>query len=283
MYSRPARRSTVAPTPCAYTFTVTNLGPGTLTSVTVTDPLPASVTFASASVGCTNLNGTVVCDLGTLAANTAAAAQVVVVPTQAGALTNQATASGDTANSVTVHDSASVVATVLAVGTDLTVELTTSDVVCGPDPKKATSQLCTVNGTLTFLNAGVPYLAADVTLTKSCKSPAKPGCTLALDWTLTKLALAGLPDHYIQFYLSDDAVLDAGDTGLVKKLVSTTILLKILTKPGFRMTFTLPDKKVDVAGKYLIIKVDDINPKTGTDAVPETNESNNTAVFGPLP
>src|SRR6185436_4404628 len=50
-----------------YTVTVTNRGPESATSVTLTDLLPASVNFVSASSGCGNLLGVVTCDLGTLA------------------------------------------------------------------------------------------------------------------------------------------------------------------------------------------------------------------------
>lgn len=41
--------------------------------------------------------------------------------------------------------------------------------------------------------------------------------------------------------------------------------------------------KMDLTGKHLIIEVDATDPKTGTDAVTESDETNNTAAFGPLP
>ena len=50
----------------SYTLAVSNLGPASASSVTLTDTLPASVTFVSASPGCVNLGGQVVCTLGTL-------------------------------------------------------------------------------------------------------------------------------------------------------------------------------------------------------------------------
>jgi uncharacterized repeat protein (TIGR01451 family) len=76
-----------------YTITVTNLSAVPAASVTVTDPLPANVTFLSATAGqgtCTNVNGTVICNLSTLASNAAVSVQIVVVPTAVGALTNVA-------------------------------------------------------------------------------------------------------------------------------------------------------------------------------------------------
>ncbi len=50
-----------------YTIVVNNLGPADATGVVVTDTLPAGVTFVSASVGCDETAGVVVCDVGTIA------------------------------------------------------------------------------------------------------------------------------------------------------------------------------------------------------------------------
>jgi uncharacterized repeat protein (TIGR01451 family) len=73
-----------------YTITVTNLGPDTATSITLTDALPASVSFVFASDECTNNAGLVVCDLGSLTSGAATNVTVVVVPTLEGSLTNVA-------------------------------------------------------------------------------------------------------------------------------------------------------------------------------------------------
>ncbi|MGZ4487697.1 MAG: DUF7507 domain-containing protein [Nocardioides sp.] len=51
-----------------YTLTVRNSGPGDAAGVVVTDPLPAAVTFVSASSPCTYAAPTVSCSLGTVAA-----------------------------------------------------------------------------------------------------------------------------------------------------------------------------------------------------------------------
>lgn len=52
-----------------YTLKVTNNGPSKATSVAVSDPIPAGLSFVSADPGCTHqpVSGTVVCDLGSLA------------------------------------------------------------------------------------------------------------------------------------------------------------------------------------------------------------------------
>lgn len=65
-----------------YTVTVTNNGPNNATGVTVTDTLPAKVTFVSASAGCTynNVPHTVTCNIGALNANANATATITVTP-----------------------------------------------------------------------------------------------------------------------------------------------------------------------------------------------------------
>ena len=79
-----------------YDVRVSNGGPGTATGVTLLDEVPDGATVASTSVsqgaGCSEADGVVRCDLGTLAAGAEAEASiVVVVPSDAGYLTNTAT------------------------------------------------------------------------------------------------------------------------------------------------------------------------------------------------
>jgi uncharacterized protein (TIGR03437 family) len=80
-----------------YTLSVTNRGPSAATNVTLTDTLPAGVTFVSAtpSAGsCAQGGGTVTCQLGALAANAAASVALVVTPNATGSVTNRAGVSG---------------------------------------------------------------------------------------------------------------------------------------------------------------------------------------------
>ena len=82
----------------AYTLTVGNLGgAGTATGVSLSDPLPAGLTFVSATAGsgtCSQSGGTVTCALGQLAPGAATTATVTV--------TAPATGSGPVSNTTTV-------------------------------------------------------------------------------------------------------------------------------------------------------------------------------------
>ncbi|MBI1294078.1 DUF11 domain-containing protein [bacterium] len=61
-----------------YTLVVTNNGPAAATGVTITDTLPVSVSFGSATAGCTENSGVVVCAVGSLAVNGSATFTIAV-------------------------------------------------------------------------------------------------------------------------------------------------------------------------------------------------------------
>ncbi len=78
------------------TLRVTNHGPHAATSLQVVDELPAGFTFVSAVASqgaCSQENGVVTCDLGTLAANTAATVGITVNLDQLGLWSNSASIS----------------------------------------------------------------------------------------------------------------------------------------------------------------------------------------------
>lgn len=68
--------------PLTYTLGVSNAGPSAASGVTLTDTLPAGVSFVSASPGCANAAGTVTCSLGSLGAGASASVSIVVTVTQ---------------------------------------------------------------------------------------------------------------------------------------------------------------------------------------------------------
>ncbi len=91
-----------------YTITVTNDGPNDATGVTLTDTLPSGVTFVSASPGCSfAAPNSVICSLGTLAANSSVDVTIVVRPNTPGVITNIAavTAAEDDPNPNNNQDS----------------------------------------------------------------------------------------------------------------------------------------------------------------------------------
>ncbi len=83
-----------------YTLDVTNNGPSDATGVTVTDPLPAGVTFDSATASqgsCSESGGTVTCGLGSLAAGATAQVQIQVTVNwnEPGPILNSAAVTGN--------------------------------------------------------------------------------------------------------------------------------------------------------------------------------------------
>ncbi|HEY6168161.1 MAG TPA: Calx-beta domain-containing protein, partial [Verrucomicrobiae bacterium] len=108
--------SIVAGSNLTYTISVTNRGPNAASDVLLTDPLPIGVSFVSAtnSAGsCSNLNGTVVCNLGTMSSGAVASTTIIVTATTSGTVTNTCTASARTPDPNAANNSGSVVTTVL--------------------------------------------------------------------------------------------------------------------------------------------------------------------------
>jgi uncharacterized repeat protein (TIGR01451 family) len=105
-----------------YTITVKNNGPSGATGVTMTDPLPGTVTFVSATPSQGNCTGTatVTCSLGSLSNGASATVTIVVTPTQAGGISNTATVGANEADPDTSNNSATQPTTVNATIRQLT-------------------------------------------------------------------------------------------------------------------------------------------------------------------
>jgi uncharacterized repeat protein (TIGR01451 family) len=102
--------------PLTYTITVANFGPAVANSVSVLDFLPGGVEFvsATASQGSCSTGPNVGCSLGNMAVGGVATVTIVVRPSIAGSLTNNAAAfSSNVSDSFTSNNAASVVTTVI--------------------------------------------------------------------------------------------------------------------------------------------------------------------------
>lgn len=104
-----------------YTIGVQNLGPETANKVTVTDQLPKGVDFVSATAStgkCAHKGRSVSCDLGSLAAAAVSyspppTVTLVVIPRQAGVISNTATVKGDLKDPVAANNKATATTTVI--------------------------------------------------------------------------------------------------------------------------------------------------------------------------
>jgi uncharacterized repeat protein (TIGR01451 family) len=162
-----------------YTLTVTNNGPNTAQSVTVTDVLPAGVTFLSSAPACTNAAGTLTCALGQLLPGQSVpiVIQVSIPPNfPAGTISNTATVSAaNQFDPVPGNNTATAVTTVMTLA-DLAVTK-----ICKPDgpapagtpgfcdihvdnlgPSDATSVVLT-----DVLTSATPFQVTGVTVTPS--------------------------------------------------------------------------------------------------------------------
>ena len=118
-----------------YTLTINNLGPGPATLVQLTDTLPASVIFVSATSSqgsCGESFGVVDCSIsGAISAGASATVTIVVTaPATAGTITNSASVSTSRVDPIAGNDSASVNTAVTIIG-DADLALSKSD---SPDP-----------------------------------------------------------------------------------------------------------------------------------------------------
>ena len=140
-----------------YTVGVSNAGPSSATGITLTDTLPAGVTFNSATPSqgsCSQSSGTVTCSLGTLANAANASVSIKVTPQTAATITNTANVTSSTGDPNSANNAAS---TQTTVDPSADLSLTKSD---APDPVLVGQPL---TYTLTAQNAG-PSSATSVQL-----------------------------------------------------------------------------------------------------------------------
>jgi len=164
-----------------YTLTARNAGPSQATNVTVTDTLPASVSFQSATssqgAACTRPSVTVVrCNLGGVASGGQATVTIKVKPQSAGTITNSASVAAVQTDPNTANNSAQATTTVNP-GADLALTKTDS-----PDPAHVGQEL---TYTLTVKNNG-PQTATGVTVTDQLPKATGFGSAGASQGTCTR-------------------------------------------------------------------------------------------------
>jgi len=81
-----------------FALTVTNNGPANATGVTVTDTLPAGLTYVSNDCGATFANPTLTWNVGALAVSASATCNLTATVTQTGTIVNSASATGNEAD-----------------------------------------------------------------------------------------------------------------------------------------------------------------------------------------
>ncbi len=141
-----------------YTLTARNAGPNDATGVTIQDSLPAGLDFINASPGCDNENGTVKCDVGTIATGATASVTIRTHTTAAVAgmsVGNLATVSGNEQDPTPANNQAAATITVQPL-----VDLELKKVASNPAPAAGGP----VSYSLTLLNNG-PSPATGATIT----------------------------------------------------------------------------------------------------------------------
>jgi uncharacterized repeat protein (TIGR01451 family) len=152
-----APATATSPADLVYTFTVTNLGPSIAGGLVVTDAIPASVTFVSASNGATTNNGVVTWNLGSLPAGATTNLTLTVLAVTPGAITNTAAVTTTATDVQPTNNVTGAIVTTISTSADVSVTATGPAAVLGNN---------NMVYTLTVSNAG-PSLASSVILTDS--------------------------------------------------------------------------------------------------------------------
>ena len=175
-----------------YAVVVRNSGPDAASGVTLSDRLPSSVTFVSATStrgSCARVATIVTCNIGGMANDTTATVTIVVTPTAAGRITNTAVVSGNETDPISSNNVAATDTDVFSVAvTDLSVLESDS-----PDPAFVGNDLAYT----IIVNDNGPFDATGVVLTDRLPSgvtflSASTGC--ARSGAIVTCAIGNLPN-----------------------------------------------------------------------------------------
>ena len=127
---------------------------------------------------------------------------------------------------------------------------------------------------LKYFTAPVPDLTGQwSSLIQTCKTSKTTKCKITGSLIIQNVGTLNASSSRVNFYLSDDAVYDEGDTFL--KSVSTGSIKAGASKTK-KLSYSLPVDE-SATGRYIIAVIDADN------GVAESNEGNNQVVFGPIP
>jgi len=111
-------------------------------------------------------------------------------------------------------------------------------------------------------------------MVQTCKTSTKgTKCKVKGTLLVSNIGCVAAPTSFVRYYLSDDAVFDAGDT-LLKQQATGTVKVG---KPKKRTLSAQLPSGMSGSGKFIIAVLD------ANHTVAECDENNNIIVFGPLP
>ena len=165
-----------------YTISPTNAGPSTAADITVTDTLPATVTFGAFTTtsgwSCSQAAGTITCTRTAFAAGAnVPIVFTVTAPTQSGSITNSATITSATTPDPNAANNAASITTAVNARADLSIA-----VVDDPDPVATGA---TLTYTIQVSNAG-PSDAASLTMTDTLPSTVTFVSVTATNWNCVR-------------------------------------------------------------------------------------------------
>jgi uncharacterized repeat protein (TIGR01451 family) len=218
-----------AGTELTYTLTVHTAGPSDALGVSVSDPLPAGTSFVSATNGGALSNGTVIWNLGTIAAGSADTALSLVVhvnAAQTAGLSNTATVSSTTPDPVSANNSATAPTAVTpAAPASADLSITNSD---DPDPVTAGTDLTyTLTGHTAGPGNALGVSVSDTLPTGTSFVSASNGGTFSngtVTWNVGTIA-AGAQDTRLTLVILVNAADTAGlsDTASVSSITSDPV------------------------------------------------------------
>jgi uncharacterized repeat protein (TIGR01451 family) len=237
-----------------YTLSVTNHGPSTATGVTLTDPLPAEVSFVSASPSQGSCSGTVTCALGSLANGAGAVVTVVVKPTAKGTITNTASVSGNERDPNPSNNSATATTRALIVsGSAFGLQVRALLVNVGPLPTVSQTGPGTSSSTLASISVPAVLTANALTVTSSVG----PDTSVSSSATVAQLSILAdtISATTIRSSCTANANVVSGSTTIVRLVIAGQIFTNI--SPA-------PNTTINVAGVGSVVLNEQVQPQAGS-------------------